>query len=198
MPQIELWSDIELRIFSMVSQCLKAEPIIATAMLQAVDNQAAQRAAILAAAKSVLDDEHGSLFEAAFFSTFASRNVRHQFVHHLWGISDQLPDALLMEDPKYFHMNMAKRLKRVDERIKKGVHPVLAGEFLVERTGMYVWRERDIKDEINNALRAQKIMAHLASMVGAQQAHRSTDSMRKWLLKDPLIQQRLQKASKKI
>ena len=197
MVVIERWSLAETSMFNIASDALHAEPVIATAMLQAIDNQAAQRLAVLAAAKAVLDADDWLLFEAAFYTTNPSRNARNQFVHYLWGTSDQLPGALLLFDPKYSTLDRAKRIKRVSKRIKRGVHPVFAGERSIDVTGISVWREADFKCEAKNAERAQQVIADLGHLVSAKRVDQPTDSIRKRLLNDSLVQQRLHRASPK-
>ena len=191
---IEQWSFTEARILLILKHCLGGDPTVTSAVLLSIDSQAAQRSAILAAAKAVLNEEYGLLFQSSFLSTLASRNTRHRFAHHLWGVSDDLPDALLLQDPKDFHTALAQRVKRVAAREKAGIYP--AGEDVrsLDRSGMSVWRERDFLEEVDAAKRADTVVAHLESLVASVQNGSSVDSILQWLLKDPLIQQRLQKA----
>jgi hypothetical protein len=194
---LEHWAFTEWGILRIGASCVGGDLTIATAMLQAVDSQAAQRSAILAAAKSMLDDEHWIIFEAAFFSILPSRAIRNKFAHHLWGVSNDLPDALILQDTRHANLELAKRVKRVQQRIADGVAPVFAGERDVNRGEMFVWREADFKKEVENAARAGLVISNLDLMIGAFQNGRATDSIRSRLLKDPLIQQRIQKSSPK-
>jgi hypothetical protein len=186
---IEIWSLAESSIFKMVTDCLRSEPMIAAAMLQAVDNQAARRAIILAAAKAVLSESDWPLFEAGFLSTSPSRNIRHAFVHHLWGLATGLPDALLLFDPKYAGLEHTARVFRFRERVKSGIPPSFAGETSIDPAGIWVWRERDFKAEVESAKRCSQVIADIWRLLDP--AIGSNDSTRQRLLNDPLIQQRL-------
>lgn len=191
---IEKWSFTEAKILLILKHCLGGDPTVTSAVLLSIDSQAAQRSAILAAAKAVLNEEHGLFFQTAFLSTLASRSTRHRFAHHLWGISDDLPDALLLQDPKDFHTALAQRVKRVAAREKAGIHPAGEDARSVDRSGMSIWRERDFLEEVDSAKRAGTVIAHLEGLVSSVQKGTATDSTLQWLLQDPLIQQRLQRA----
>jgi hypothetical protein len=197
MEVIERWSVSETNLFGIVADVLHVEPVIATVMLQAVDNQAAQRAAVLAAAKAVLAPFDWLLFEAAFYTTNPSRNVRNQFVHHMWGTAEELPQALLLLDPRFASLDRARRIKRVDERVRRGVNPALAGERNFDFSGVMVWCEDDFKAESQSACRAQLIIAELSHLVSALKLGHSTDSIRKRLENDQQVQQRLRKMNQK-
>src|SRR5690349_17533807 len=191
MEVIERWSISETNLFNIAADVLHVEPVIATVMLQAVDNQAAQRAAVLAAAKAMLAPNDWLLFEAAFYTTNQSRSVRNQFVHHIWGTADELPQALLLIDPRFASLDRAKRIKRVDARVRRGINPALAGERNFDFSGVMVWREADFATESRNACRAQIIIAELSHLVSALKHGHSTDSIRKRLENDEQVLQRL-------
>lgn len=193
---IERWAQIESMLLLMVNDCLRSDPIVATAMLHAVDSQAAQRASILAAVKAVLPPDDWALFQAGFNTTLPSRIVRNQFVHDQWGVSPQLPDALLLLSLKASNAEHAKRIVRVAERMRNGGHGVMSGETTVNPEGASVWRENDFQSACVDAERAQVVMSRLWHLVARHQSGRSTDSTRQWLLREPAIQQRIQKANK--
>lgn len=194
---IETWSSAEARTFGMVANILQTEPVIATAMLQAVDNMQAQRDAILAGAKAVLMAEEWAVFEAAFLSTNASRNARNRFVHHVWGVTDDLPNALLLHEPKYFHVDRSSSIKRAREIARTPVMNATYKDAEINRDGITVWRAGDLAIEVNAANRAHRIMAILEVMIVRRVCSQSTDSIRKLLLNDPITQQRMHSQSKK-
>lgn len=194
---IEYWAFAEWNILRIGASCLHGDLRVATEMLQAIDSQAGQRAAILAAAKTVLDAAHWPLFEAAFLSTLASRAVRNKFAHHLWGTSADLPEALLLQDVKNANSELAKRMERVFQRIAEGVGPAAAVEHVgtIDRSGIFVWRQPDLETEVANAARANFVMANLERMIDRFRAGQPTDSIRTQLLSDPITRQRFDKAS---
>lgn len=111
MHVIELWSFADARLLFIGRHCLGGNAFVSTAMMQSIDSQTAQRAMVLAGVKQTLPASKFKLFDAAFHTTLGSRKVRHQFAHHYWGTSDDLPDALLIQDPKHAHNEMAARIQ---------------------------------------------------------------------------------------
>src|SRR5271156_4524441 len=83
----------------MVAQFLRADFAVVRAMLQALIGAGGKRAAMDAAAKSALSEEDCLYYDALMRAIKTSRNKRNDFVHHLWGISPDIPDALLLLDP---------------------------------------------------------------------------------------------------
>jgi hypothetical protein len=193
MRVVEAWAAIEATTLLIVNDCIPSSKIVATAMLQAVDSQSGQRAAVLAAVKAVVPPADWRLFEAGMLSTAASRQVRHQFVHNQWGIAPMLPDALLLLDVRHRVREHANRIVRVEEKLRKGVSVhVAAEEFNPEGTS--VWRESDLKVAVKDAERADRITSELWQFVSNQQQGRANTSVRRRLKADPLIKQRLAKA----
>jgi hypothetical protein len=84
----------------MTAQFLQADFKVVRGMLQALTGAGGKRAAMDAAAKAALSAEDYPFYEALMKAIRSSRNRRNDFVHHLWGYSPDIPDALLLLDPK--------------------------------------------------------------------------------------------------
>ncbi len=71
-------------------------------MLYALRSTDARRQVIQAAAEEALNEneEDLRLFNAVKKCTTASRAIRNDFAHKLWGVSPELPEALLLSSPK--------------------------------------------------------------------------------------------------
>jgi hypothetical protein len=67
-----------------------------SAMYLALTSTSAQKAALLAAAKAVLDSEDLALFNALMELVKRVKDRRNTIVHGTWGWSAQVPDALIL------------------------------------------------------------------------------------------------------
>ena len=103
MAVIARWSDIDKTLAELLLLMLKSPDLkVGMAMFQALNSGEAKRAALLAAAAEALRgnvDDH-NLFLAVLRTIKGSRDRRNEFAHQLWGVARELPDALLLVDPK--------------------------------------------------------------------------------------------------
>ena len=188
---IENWSFTEWGILMLGCECLQGDRVAVTAMLQAIESQLARHTAILAAVETLLDKEHFIFFCAAFRSIGPSRNTRNKFVHHAWGTSDDLPDALLLQDVKIANLEFSKHVKLARHSLASGGDPVIRS---IDRSEIFVWREPDFEKEVEDAEQARSIISDLSGMVWAFLNGRPTDAIRTRLSKNPLVEQRIRKA----
>jgi hypothetical protein len=99
---IHLGSMIEYEWSTILVELLKADPRIGAAMYQALAGAEARRAALEGAAKARLDAKDFDLFLAVALTTRQAARQRNAFVHHAWGDSPDIPDALLLADFSHF------------------------------------------------------------------------------------------------
>ena len=103
MTVIARWADIDKTLAELLPLMLKSPDLtVGMAMFQALVSGEAKRAALMAAAAEALRgnaDDH-NLFLAVLRTIKGSRDRRNEFAHHLWGVARELPDALLLVDPK--------------------------------------------------------------------------------------------------
>lgn len=101
MSVIETWARIDAHITTLLTTFLKADFLPVAAMMQALTGGEGKKAAIRAAATESLSKENLDLFNAVMKVITPSRNRRNEFAHHFWAISPQVPDALVLIDPKH-------------------------------------------------------------------------------------------------
>jgi len=189
---IESWASAEARLLGIVAYLLKADPDVAVAMLLTVESQATQRAIVLAAAGSVLKPRDLSLFTAVVRSTVLSREIRNHFAHHLWGVSAELPDALLLVDPKHRNITLAalekwRRAKQTEGR-DAGPQP-----NSVDRSDIYVWREPELEEAHMAALSAASNFTLLTILVARDFPTDETgEAIRRQLSAIPYVRRQLQ------
>lgn len=193
---IEYWSTTEMRLLLILRYCLGGDPTLAAEMLLAIENQSIQRTVIMTATKAVLPKQDWPIIEAAFMSMNTSRNVRNRFAHHIWGVADDMPDALLLLDPKDMAIVIAQVVKQAAKEKKAGRTPAPVDlENILDRSKVMVWREKDFKSECDTAYRAGTVIELISKFIYEIKNEKSADSIRQSLLSDPLIEQRLQKQS---
>jgi hypothetical protein len=99
MAVIAIWGAIDGNLAKMLSHIVGSDFAIVVAMLHALRNQDSQRSAIFGAAEKALPSDDYSLLKAVDKVTKASRDRRHEYAHHLWGIPN-IPDALALLNPR--------------------------------------------------------------------------------------------------
>lgn len=183
METISFGAQIEFNWSAILVDLLKSDPKTGMAMYEALAGGESRRAALGGAAKSALSEDDFLLFKAIEKVLSPARRVRNDFVHHIWGTSTALPDALLLINPKCL------RQFEVEKSVGPGYPPN------VDRSLIDVWKERDLdktKEDIRNGLVTLGILSEgLAErpfskpQIGA--------SARQRLLSDPTIEQAVSK-----
>lgn len=106
MQVIGNWSQAEYHMYPLVTKFLNADFTVVAAMLTALHST--QRDAIRAAAEEALSPEDFDLFTAVDSAINPTRKLRDQFSHGIWACTDDLPNDLILGDPKYLSMVDAK------------------------------------------------------------------------------------------
>ena len=97
---IALWSQVETTLGVFLALLLHANEQAAAAMYSSVENRAAQLRMIDGSARSVLPQDHYDVISVLFSSKIRpAMKERDRLAHWCWGVSDDLPDALLMTHP---------------------------------------------------------------------------------------------------
>jgi hypothetical protein len=133
MAVIAIWGAIDGNLAKMLSHilsnaektadandCRRDNPAsdfaIVVAMLHALKSQEAQHSAILGAAEKALSLDDYLLLKAVWKVTRASRDRRHEYAHHLWGIPN-IPEAIALLDPRDGLNELVAFEKRMEEYI---------------------------------------------------------------------------------
>lgn len=158
---IGIWAAIDSEILSIATAILDTDYIAVSAMLGALTSSEVKAAALLAAASEVLCANDLALFKKVREITKASRNRRNEFAHHIWIYSDDLPDALLLVDPKYISSFSARRKRAFEDLFQHMARRQVTFEEIdipeIDRSKILVYREKDLDAEVCNAKRAFKL-----------------------------------------
>lgn len=98
---ISEWAEIETMMGIFLAVLLDTESKTALAMYASLENRAAQRRMILAAAESKLPPDQFDLMQVVFnVSISPVMKERDRLAHWCWGYCDELPEDLLLQSPE--------------------------------------------------------------------------------------------------
>jgi hypothetical protein len=198
MAVIATWSRIDCWLAEFLSEFLRTPDMrVAMAMYQALTS-GGKRTALAAAANEALSSstEDLGLFRAIISKLIkSSQDRRHDYAHHLWGISEDLPDALLLADPKAWVQHNTTRaaqnaaIRDPDLWMDILEQPSLPAPLNWKFIMVY---ERDVlKHDLDAANLAHALVFQLNVALSGKKNER-TELVRKRLLSEPLVQQALQ------
>jgi hypothetical protein len=161
MTVIAMWADIDRALAELLLLMLKSPDLsVGMAMYQALASSEAKRAALLAAAAA----------------------------HHLWGVAKELPNALLLVDPK----DWVKQQTAVAAFTKGQVSDALSPKpsSFVDRQKVMVFFESALQAEAVRVEDARRYVILLSFALDSQRlGDSSADQMRSMLLSAPLVRQ---------
>lgn len=186
MQVIENISRAEMRIESMLAVFLKVEVHIAMRMLHSIESEGARNAVLKTAAEHVLSPDDFRLFNATLKYVRASQKRRHLFAHHIWAISPQVPDSIILINPRDVNDEEARlaeynRDRREDEPMYSPPGPRFWDNA-------YVFTEKDLQDDAHQAFHSDQVIGRLLLLVSDPDGPRA-DARRQKLLEEPLIAQ---------
>jgi hypothetical protein len=193
MEVIGIWSYIDMKLGGILAHFMRADLETATIMHQAIVSMEARIGVLRAAAEHVMPKDDFELFAAAISTTRASQTARHDFAHHVWGICEKVPDALVLTAPKY----MAAERARLLGALARGGNPKMGPHgFPWDGTKWFVYKEQDFRNAIADAQRAFDVVSKLSDFTFPLTPKDKCDSTRDELKKDPLVAQALEKRSR--
>lgn len=202
---IHIWAGIDITMELMAAVFLKADYVVVHEMLAALMSSDGKRAAITAAARETLGDEDFQLYESIMKAIGPSRMRRNEFTHHLWGVSPEVPNALVLLNPKdmaRFSADVQQgsvdfdRLRSPDWGGPKQMEVVLYREADLDRS----IRDAEAAARLVNTLRISLMPPILPDMPPFQESHardaRMRSETRQRLRDDPLVRPILEKRSR--
>ena len=137
------FSYVELQFSLVYHRTLGTDAAVAFSMLRA--SQARRQAInnVNAAASHTVPKSELDIFNDVLARFKAAAKIRDTYAHSLWGTSDQLPDALLLAGPEYYHhMEIAHDRAKKDDRIPS------ISELRPPTEMVMVYREDDLKRDL--------------------------------------------------
>ncbi|WP_439544834.1 hypothetical protein [Sandarakinorhabdus sp.] len=195
MRVISLWSSIDSNLAQMLSSFLKADFAVGAAMYASLSSGESKRAALLGAARQALSPNDFDLLNAVLKVSKASRLRRNEFAHHVWGISPQLVDALLLIHPiNLMQYNVA--LRERSEKMRPSLISAIQGPMKMElppfprldTKRIYVFKDKDLLEDVEMA---QQSLSNICLLSTAFSIDNPYDEIRQILMNNPSIAQSL-------
>lgn len=93
-------SNVDSFLLDLFVLLLGGDAALATRIYLKLEIRTAKTVAITEAVKSIGDERYRQIALALVAISKSNQKSRDKLAHHVWGISPQLPDALLLLDPK--------------------------------------------------------------------------------------------------
>lgn len=168
------WSHTENTLGRFLAACLHADSSAGLAMYLSLSGGEARRAVLEAAAVNSLDSDKLDLFRITMKAIKSVRDRRNQLAHGLWGKSNDIPGALLLQSPNDDIIHYDNIMKRVDPPYDRSI---------------MVFRKNDLLSDLKDAEGAASAVTCLwfvCSSVGDD-----GDKNREHLLSLPLVKRHL-------
>lgn len=183
---IARWSTIDGTLALLLAKMLKSDIAIGVAMCQALASGEARRDALSAAARASLQRADLNLFDAVMKVIKPSRDRRNEFAHHIWGYSEDIPNALLLAEPK----EVANLLINFEAHNRTKDKGKFAHDL--DRSRVKVFKLSDLEEDSENSRKASE---HVSALQGAIPDANVCGRMRQKLLRDPDVRQAFEKLS---
>jgi hypothetical protein len=188
-------AQMDINLGQLLAKLLKADASVGMSMYFELSGSEARKAALKGAAKKALRPEDNKLLDKVMRAIKPARDRRNDFAHGVWGISEELPDALLWTNPDDYIAH--------DLVYKEWVRSLKPGDLVTEteRVPMHsprvqVYRQNDLHGDLEEAREVGNCAyylrlaldpdARLASAPDDPQAHGA--QMRQTLARSPLLQ----------
>lgn len=108
---IASWSSVDVALLRVFIQLMGGAETMSASIYVALESQAAKTAAIQAAARSALSDrpEEAILLRAVLKIAKTQQKFRDKLAHWVWGYCPNLPNSLLLMDPKRNYGGLHKK-----------------------------------------------------------------------------------------
>lgn len=146
---------IEYRLTLLLVRILGADAEPALAMFSTLEAQHLQLRALEAAAKSALDETEYDIFKATIAVAKSVQAPRNQLAHWIWAHCPELPNALLLADPK----SAKDRDREFTRALESGETDVAKISALntFDPSQVQVYREADLEQARQNLEEANQI-----------------------------------------
>jgi hypothetical protein len=148
---ISQWSDIETLLGLFLAILLHAHEEAALAIFHGIENRTAQFKMLTSAAQASLPPETFDAVSALLAAVIKpAMKFRDKLAHWSWGISGDLPDALVLCEPKD---KLRAHLEIL--RIQTSTQTSRTPDVPMGNQGVYVLREKDLDAALSSLLKAR-------------------------------------------
>jgi hypothetical protein len=162
---------IEAGIGDILIRILHADTKPAFAMFTSLMDTSARRTLVEAAAKAGLSDSDFATFKIVSSITKVQIDARNKFAHWIWGYSPQVPNALLLADPRYL-LNRSHDLHKhvllpLDKQMEAVIasYPDVTKHIRIDFDQVYVYRKSDFEQTIRDFSETMEIVRLFAALI---------------------------------
>jgi hypothetical protein len=119
------WSIIQTYLGTTFGILIGARQPAAMSMYAEFRSFEVQRTLLVTAARDLLPMRYADIVEVTLIVLGRANKTRHEFAHHLWGASLDIPNALLLAEPKGFWQAGVREIK-----YQRSLPPALRGRML--------------------------------------------------------------------
>jgi hypothetical protein len=110
---IATWSRVEWAYGSLFISLLQANEAKGAELYASMGSAKSKRDSIMALAVGNLHEQQVTLLDRLLSYTKSQQKIRDKIAHWIWGISDQLPDSMVLCDPKSIWMHSGRNLSQM-------------------------------------------------------------------------------------
>ena len=183
---ISKWANVDAMIGSLIPTLINADPRPASAVFDIVKNFEARQNALREIALITISDQTDRDILNAILKLYASTaKGRNILAHNLWGVHDQIPDGILMVDPKIISRVSTKtRAHKVNDSFE--YEDALAMQKDMHESVM-VWKINDFVDLASRISEAFFQITTFGVMLPSPDRTERDEAARRMLLDRPTI-----------
>jgi hypothetical protein len=137
------WASLEVTASIILGHVLQTDAAPIAAMLHAINSASARISMMESAGAAKLLDPELELFQAFMKIIRAAARKRNPIAHHIWGYTEELPEALLLIEPEA-QLDVSVRAQNTIRGFSTETHLVLQPD----RDRVWVYREGDFTEII--------------------------------------------------
>lgn len=183
---ISAWAVLESTMAMVFNSIIPGDPTLAASIFGAIRNPNAQRDAFGALADRVLtDEEERDILDGLLRRYTGAGKSRDVVAHHLWATIPEIPDAILMTDPK----SMAGSHVLLQGSTATGTFSNEKAMEMINllRNSVSVWKVQDFVDCHDRITRTTVMATSFMIMMPNPQRPSRDEKARQQLLSDPEI-----------
>lgn len=187
MEAIHAWAEYETAMGRLVAYMIGSEAEPAIAILQSIVSGPGKADAVRAVAKAKLSEDLQDWLSAILRHARQVADRRHALAHHLWGVTPELPSALLLANPRDSIQQSVLTVKAIEAMY--GPNPPKAAHdegLRFDPAKIQVWCEKDFLEVRDTAAEATHWLNVLGVIVTP--VHKRVVGLRHVLTKEPRFQ----------
>lgn len=163
-----LWAVVEQEFQILFSRIVGPDETAADAVYSILTSEGLQRTALNAVAKAKFgaDSEKFEVFSAVLAVCKRAGKIRHKLAHWRWGISPDLPDALLLADPSDVKLvslthTYIRTLEPLDGERRPERTARILEHITFDTSKILVYSQKDLQEGLEGIGQAARALFHL-------------------------------------